>query len=69
MKIQAKDIKYESYRAHEVPGGQHHNGSTVGVIIIHIPTDTRVGVHLYRSQHENKEAALLALEFLLDCAQ
>lgn len=65
MSILPEDIKIESYPPRAV-GGQHVGTGPNGILITHHPSQISVGVNSERSQHRNKELAILYLEYLLE---
>lgn len=65
--LDAKDLKYETFRAGG-PGGQHQNTTDSAVRLTHLPSGSSVIARDERSQHRNKKAALdrLADRLFLD---
>ncbi len=60
MEIDEKDLVVTVYRA-SGPGGQHRNKTESAVRIKHLPTGIIVTAAESRSQHENREKALVRL--------
>lgn len=58
------DLRIHTY--HEKPQGSWSFNMPTGVHIIHIPTGLEAKCHKHRSQHMNKEEAMLELEILLE---
>jgi protein subunit release factor B len=54
-----------SYLVAGGPGGQHRNRSATGVRLVHRPTGIVVRATERRSQHQNREAAILRLARVL----
>lgn len=68
MSIDLSEIKIESYPQRSV-GGQHVGIGPSGIHIIHLPTQIGVSCNSERSQYQNKEKAMIMLEFLLEINQ
>ncbi len=60
LKINPKDLKYETYKA-SGPGGQHVNKSDTAVRVTHLPTKIQACSE-HKSQARNKTLALAALK-------
>lgn len=60
VEIDERDVLYQSMRS-SGPGGQHVNKVSTGVRAMHIPTGLKVQVMDSRSQHRNKQLALIRL--------
>lgn len=63
-KLDARDVRFESFRAGG-PGGQHQNKTESAVRAIHEPTGLSVVAREERSQHRNKALALERLAALI----
>lgn len=63
--VKAADLSFESCRA-SGPGGQHVNKTDSAVRVTHLPSGISVKVQTHRSQHENKQLAILLIEQKLD---
>lgn len=63
-KLDARDVRFESFRAGG-PGGQHQNKTESAVRAIHGPTGLSVIAREERSQHRNKALALERLAALI----
>ena len=59
LKIDPRDLKYETYRA-SGPGGQHRNTSDTAVRVTHLPTRIQA-CSAHKSQARNKTLALATL--------
>lgn len=61
IKIEAKDLKIDTYRS-SGPGGQNVNKVETAIRITHLPTGTVVACQSDRSQAKNKEKAMRTLK-------
>ncbi|OGD38190.1 peptide chain release factor 1 [Candidatus Azambacteria bacterium RIFCSPLOWO2_02_FULL_46_11] len=61
IKIEAKDLKIDTYRS-SGPGGQNVNKVETAIRITHLPTGTVVACQTDRSQAKNKEKAMRTLK-------
>lgn len=57
--------RVETFRAGG-PGGQHQNMTESGVRLVHLPTGVRAVAREERSQHRNREVALVRLRARLE---
>ena len=63
--VKASDLSFESCRP-SGPGGQHVNKTDSAVRVTHLPSGISVKVQVHRSQHANKQLAVLLIEQKLD---
>lgn len=60
VEINRTDVRFEAFRAGG-PGGQHQNKTDSAIRATHVPTGLSVVSRSQRSQHRNKEMALVRL--------
>jgi protein subunit release factor A len=62
------ECRVETFRSGG-PGGQHQNKTESGVRLVHLPTGVRVTSREERSQHRNREIALVRLREKLEASR
>lgn len=67
MTLKPEDLEISTYPLYKPnAGGQHVGLTSSGIFIVHKPTGLGVVSVNERSQHRNKERALVMLEILVD---
>lgn len=64
--IRPEDIEVSTYSDIKSRGGQHVGLTSSGVLIMHKPTGLGIVSMNERSQHKNKELALIMLEMVIE---
>lgn len=67
MTLKPEDLEISTYPPYKSnAGGQHVGLTSSGILIVHKPTGFGVVSFNERSQHRNKEKALVMLEILVE---
>lgn len=66
MNLKAEDLEISTYPPYPNAAGQHVGVTRSGILIVHKPTGIGVVSVSERSQHRNKEKALVMLEILVE---